>query len=204
MDKVDKSHKPGDDLEDSLSPAAAPAAEGALEMQVVDNNPRNGGAGMRLRAGNKKCKAKGAENREQSWDLVIRQGLPISQAAKKLGLSYKTVWAHYTARLDEILEAQSPNGPNADRYRLEVEEHLREELGKAKEQSADDPRYAAIALKTLEQLARLWGVDKGPTAEVATETISAQEISDKLRLMSPALAGRKEQLERILEGQDKG
>jgi len=202
--EVDDQTLPPADLPHA-DPAPAPAPldnvnTKSVEVEVVP--PRKKRLSPGLTARHKRQAAQGVETRNKVWELCVRRGMSISKAAEQIGLTYSAVFQAYAKRLDEMLEAEKPAGPNADRLRLELDNHLRDALESSKEQMDEDPRYAAIMLKTLEQLAKLHGLDK-PQEQKPETSITAGEISDKLKLMSPALAGRREQLERILESRER-
>ena len=171
------------------------SGENGGEVAVVVSRDRSGKQPPALRRQSKKWAAIGADTANRVWEQ-IRAGKSIPKAAEALGIHYNTAYLAYQRKVAALLEAAPPEGEAREAIRLELDEHLREVLETSKARLSD-PRHGAIALKTLEQLAKLHGADKPPEAEDA-DKMTADQVADRVRLLSPALQAQSERLQAIL------
>lgn len=175
--------------EEDKTPASGGASE-TLQVEVVKKVP------PRFKRQTKINKAKGAENDERVWQLVIRKGVSIPDAAKQLGMGTSSAYRCFDRKMERLLSMEPAEPAKQAQLRLETEQHLRHILSVSKEQ-CDDPRHAVVALKTLEQLSRLYGLDK-PAQEDTGSDYSREEVAARVRLLSPALEKHAAQIERAL------
>ena len=192
--------KDQDEEQDEEQNEGNPACEGEAEIHEVEIVPaKKKGTPAAFAARHAYHRAVGLKNDKQVFELIVEEGLSTVGAAKRLGMDRASAYRCFHRQMRRLQELEPEEPEKRAHLRLEVEQHLRGILTAAKSQM-DDPRHAVVALKTLEQLSRLWGLDKAPELEEAGD-YSREEIAARVRLLSPSLEKHARAIEMALSAQ---
>jgi hypothetical protein len=186
---------PGDGLENSGGAAGAVLE---AEMAFV---PTKGGRpaipGRRLPTalirGHEINRVKGYETKRALIQLHVMEGKPLRECATLMGRNYRAIHAVWRA----IVQETSPGGDGIAELRSTVRAYADKGLRALFERSMplveESAAHGALALKALEGLCRLHGVE-APDPGETTGVGSLAEIGAQVRAVSPLLADK---LERV-------
>lgn len=139
-----------------------------------------------------RAKQLGLHNKQLVWELHVVQGHSKSETARLLQLSVSRVWQCYEEVKRELLDRVPKTPEDFEQLREELKDRLISVLEDASKNPAD-PRMLAIRLKTLDQLAKLHGLNLEAPAlqnDGAGQYATPDELAELVRERALRIHGR--------------
>jgi hypothetical protein len=139
----------------------------------------------------------GQETKRQLVQLHCFEGLSIRACSKRMGRNYRALHAVWRS----IVAEASGEGKGAVEVRAAVRAYLDQGYRRLVEDSLplvrDSAAHGAVAIKALEGLGRLHGVD-GPLEGATAGALDLAGVGAQVRVTSPLLADKLERVQALL------